>query len=378
MKSFFVNFAVLLSGLFLSSICLAGEFELEYSGTIRGLYGVMDTKKKDSHNNLPNRLVSKNDFKASLEYAFDDEYSLGLINNSGFIRRQHDDIYLKEDARFYNYGYADTPFGRIIVGQDYNVANKFHKGGDSGEVLNISDEDLNYFLFNPNWQNGKDFTAFYTPKSTAIMNDGRAFKFSYITPEFYNTLVGFTYTPDNKDRRGMVSRYTNYQKKEDGYVVALHNELELDFADIYTSIGYGIFNRTDKELSLGITLVRGGWSLAGGYKNAYIDGNKNPITVTPSKKGQIAYFDNYRESEAWDISLSYEIGPLKSSIMYLHTKAKNTSNKDDIILITNSYDFNKWIEIYLIGGYTNARGYNKEDINSNKGYVGIFGLGLSF
>lgn len=356
----------------------SGNFNLDYKINIRGYYGIADTQKKATNNNMPNRLVNRNDAKFKATYSFDDDYSISWSNSSSAIFRQHDPRYEHDgEWRFYNWGTVDTPYGRFIGGEDFNVAYLFHRGAKDSGPLDITDSNTTWFLSNHNWKNGKKAVSFLTPKSTAMMTDGRAAKFNYITPKLGNTLLGFTYTPDNPSRRGMVSRYNNYER-DDAYVTAMHNEWEFDFADMYTSVGYGLFNRTDKELSLGVTLARGGWTVGVGYKKAYVDGKKNSITTVTTDSRRPAYYDNYRESQAWDISVGYEIGPVKTSIAYLHTKADNTKNEDDLVIWSNTYSYNKYLDIYAIGAYQNSREMNKLDENRNKGFAFIAGVGINF
>lgn len=87
-------------------------------------------------------------------------------------------------------------------------------------------------------------------------------KISYITPEFYHTLLGFSYIPDTYNRRGLVNKDARYAKK-DGYAAAAYNSLDLGFADMTSSAGYAEFHDNDKEFSLGLNLARGNWNLGG-------------------------------------------------------------------------------------------------------------------
>lgn len=361
-----------------SSLAFAGDFELEHSVKVRGYYGIAETKKKASNNNMPNRLVSRTDVKLKGVYSFNDNYSLIWNNSSSAIFRQHDTRYNNDgEWRFYNWATFSSPYGLLTAGQDFNVAHKFHQGGEDSGPLSMNDTNITWFLSDYNWKNNKKYVSFQTPKSTSMMADGRALKVNYITPKVYNTLFGFTYTPDGASRRGLISRYNDY-KHDDAYVFAMHNEWEFDFADVYTSAGYGVFNRTDRDISLGVTLARGGWSIAAGYNKYYIDGNENPITTVTIDPRRPAYYDNYRESQAWDFSIGYEIGPVKTSIAYLHTKADNTPNRDDLVIWSNTYAVNKMLDVYAIGGYINSKGLDRSDANNNKGYTAIMGLGINF
>ncbi|MFV0625989.1 MAG: hypothetical protein ACK5N8_01390 [Alphaproteobacteria bacterium] len=371
-------FSVCLSLCLVSQNALAGEFELDHELNIRGYYGVSDTKKKPTNNNMPNRLVNRSDLKASGVYDFDNGYKFGVYNSSSLIFRQHDSTYNHDgEWRFYNYGMLQSPYGSFIGGQDFNVAHRFHRGAKDTAPLGIDDTNMTWFLSDPNWKNGKKSVAFHTQKSTSMMDDGRAVKFSYITPKFFdNTLFGLTYTPETPNRRGLVSRYNDYAH-EDAYVAAMHNEWELDFGDLYTSAGYGVFNRNTQAFTLGATLSQGNWTYATGYKNSFSYGDEK-ITSISTDANRPALYDNYRDSWSWDVSIGYKFGPLKTSVAYLRTEAKKTDNKDDLFIWSNTYSYNKMIDIYLIGGYLNSKGDNKLPENNNKGYAAIVGVGLNF
>ena len=92
----------------------------------------------------------------------------------------------------------------------------------------------------------------------------------------------------------------------------MQNRWELpDNSTLYTSMGYGIFNRTDNEMSFGVTWVKDNFNIAAGYKNAWIKGNKNPITYKAKSSYLPALFDNYRESNAYNVSMGYQFENFK-------------------------------------------------------------------
>lgn len=169
------------------------------------------------------------------------------------VFRQHDKDYNDGDWRFYPYALAENPkYGKFTVGHTYNAAFQLHQGAQEITWIGIQDSNLPYWLTSANWVNGLKTVKFATPKSTNIMDDGRSFKFSYFTPMIGNTKFGFSYAPDNASRRGMVSRYTSYQKKEDGYTAAMQNKWNpgLDIFEIKK--GTMVY---DKEISGGASSV---------------------------------------------------------------------------------------------------------------------------
>ncbi|MDD4556064.1 MAG: hypothetical protein PHE89_01865 [Alphaproteobacteria bacterium] len=372
------TYLICLSFLFASQNVVAGELELNHELNVRGYYGVSQSKKKPSNNNMSNRLVNRNDFKGSATYDFENDYKLGIHNSSSLIYRQHDATYNHDgEWRFYNYGMFTTPYGSFIGGQDFNVAHRFHRGAKDFGPMGIDDSNMTWFLGDANWKNGKNSVAFLTPKSSSMMDDGRALKFSYITPKvFENTIFGFTYTPNTPSRRGLISRYNDYAH-DDAYVMAMHNEWEIDSGDLYTSAGYGFFNRNTQTLTLGATYLQGNWSFATGYRNSFTYGDES-ITKTSTNSRLPVFYDNYRESWSWDASVGYKFGPIKTSVAYLHTQAKKTDNQDDLFIWNNTYAYSKMIDFYLIGGYLKARGDNKLPANNNRGYAAVAGIGLNF
>jgi hypothetical protein len=145
---------------------------------------------------------------------------------------------------------------------------------------------------------------------------------------------------------------------------------------LYTSAGYGLFNRTDNEFSFGASVEYKNFNLASGYKKAYIDGKKNPISDYKINSHLPAFFDNYRESEAWNISTGYKWEKYQTNLAYLNTAAKNTRHQDNLLIWSNIYSYNKYFDIYLVGAYLNY--HQAENIDDNRGYAVITGIGLKF
>ena len=295
------------------------------------------------------------------------------------VVRQHDASYPQGDWRFYPYLLAEKDdCGKLTIGYTYNAAYLLHQGAQEISWIGIKDSNLTYWLSGVNWSNRLKKVRFATPKSTYIMDDGRAFKFSYFTPPIGNTKFGFSYAPDNASRRGMVSRYARYEKKEDGYTAAVQSRWKFGSGDLYTSAAYGLFNRTDNEWAFGARWVVGKFNISGSYKNAYVRGDKNPISTKALNPYLPAYFDNYREGQAWDFSIGYDFGRFKTNLAYLHAKADNTRNRDDLFVQTNRYALNKYFELFLVNGYINSKGNDRRSEDNNKGYAVITGLALKY
>lgn len=363
----------------LPGVAAAHGFEFSQSGMAGVYYGVMETRDNNNVSNMPNRLVFRSDGNLEGAYKFENQTRLGVHADYTLVFRQHDKDYNDGDWRFYPYALAENPkYGKFTVGHTYNAAFQLHQGAQEITWIGIQDSNLPYWLTSANWVNGLKTVKFATPKSTNIMDDGRSFKFSYFTPMIGNTKFGFSYAPDNASRRGMVSRYTSYQKKEDGYTAAMQNKWNPGLGDLYTSVAYGLFNRTDNEWAFGVRWVVDKFNVSTSYKNAYIDGDKNPISTTARSPHLPAYFDNYREGEAWDFSVGYDFGRFKTNFAYLHSEAKNTRNRDDIFIQANRYSLNEYFELFWVNAYSNSKGIDRNSDNNNKGYAVITGIALKY
>ena len=363
----------------LPGVAAAHGFEFSQSGMAGVYYGIMETRDTNNVSNMPNRLVFRSDGNLEGAYKFENQTRLGVHADYTLVFRQHDKDYNDGDWRFYPYALAENPkYGKFTVGHTYNAAFQLHQGAQEITWIGIQDSNLPYWLTSANWVNGLKTVKFATPKSTNIMDDGRSFKFSYFTPMIGNTKFGFSYAPDNASRRGMVSRYTSYQKKEDGYTAAMQNKWNPGLGDLYTSVAYGLFNRTDNEWAFGVRWVVDKFNVSTSYKNAYIDGDKNPISTTARSSHLPAYFDNYREGEAWDFSVGYDFGRFKTNFAYLHSEAKNTRNRDDIFIQANRYSLNEYFELFWVNAYSNSKGVDRNSDNNNKGYTVITGIALKY
>lgn len=357
----------------------AGSFEFSGSGMAGEYFGIMETRRGNNLDNMPNRAVFRADGKFKGAYRAVSGSRVGIHADYTVVDRQHDKNYPDGDWRFFPYLLGeDDRFGKLTAGYTYNAALLLHTGAHDITWLGIRDSNLTYFLSSANWKNGRKQVKFATPKSTAIMDDGRAFKISYFTPEIGNTTFGFSYTPDNASRRGMVSRYVDYEKPEDGYTAGARSRWKLGAGKLYTSVAYGIFNRTDNEWTAGARWEYAGFDIGFSYKKAWVDGNKNPVATAAAGFGLPAYFDNYREGQAWDISLGYDFGRFKTNIAYLHTEAENTRHRDDLWVQSNRFAYNEYIELYWINGYLNSKGPERQSSENNRGYAFITGVALKY
>lgn len=368
------RYTLLFSLLVFTSLPALAEWEFGASGLAGAYYGFSKTKYE---NKYPSRFVGRADASLKADYVFDKITKLGIHASTTVMYREDDKTRSEGEYRFYPYLNSESKFGTIQIGYTQSAAYQLYKGAKDITFLKVDDSNATYFLSNPNWSNSFKSTAHFTPKSTAIMTDGRAPKITYITPKFNGIKLGASYTVHNANRRGMTSRYADYETNEDGYTFGAQKEWTLNKrAKLTASLGYGVFNTTDKEISAGINFEYCRFNMGAGYKKAYIDGNKNPIATQKVNSYLPAYFDNFRESQAWSISAGYKWTKFKTNLAYLHTQAENTRHQDSLFIFSNVYNLTKKVELYGVGTHLNAHSTTHE--KDNKGCSFIMGIGYRF
>ena len=349
------------------------EWEYSATGEAKILYGysalAQKYKKQNKQNNIPSDLwlglSARNEFSDDYELAFFADFMGGT------------DQYLKD----YNqgswgqeiYGKWQTPYGQFSAGQMYNVAYLQGVSAPDFGPLGVNNSDVVNFIANPNWIRRKKITSYKTLNSTYINTDGDAPKISYLTPEFYNTTFGVSYTPYTYSRSGLVNKHASYHKNG-GIIVSAENHLELDFVEIKSSLGYADFFENDKEYSAGISFYRKGFTLGGSYRRTNSIGKK-----TAKKHFDLPqYFDAYRNAEAYALGIGYEIGPFKTALTYFSSKAKQTDFEDRIVQFSGEYRLEKHITLYSAIAHAEFSGEKDLPQHSNKGYAFIFGTSVNF
>ena len=339
----------------------AGEFSYEIEGHAQSLYGYTDVKKH-------NHGVGQGNIDSTLSYAFDAQNAVTLHGNlNGGIDQEIQDF---NQGRWGEevYGELMSGYGQVMIGQVANVASLFHNGAPSVGALS-SNNDVADFLHNPSWKRTKKETYFSTLNSTDINTDGVAPKLNYLTPEFYGTAIGFSYMPDGYNRRGLINKQADYAH-DDGFVAAVYNDRDWGAVSSQTSFGYAQYHGNDKEFSYSLKLSRGNWSLGGGFRKTYVDGDNKISNSEILPTG----FDAYREGKAWNVGIGYEIGPFSTALSYFESKADHLPDKSKATVFSNQYQVNKYFDIYLAAAYTD----NTTATERQNGYAVVSGIGVNF
>ena len=349
----------------LSCPSFAGEWQYDISGSATSFFGYYDAKDNSS------RAIGNIDLNLAARYVFNNEYEAGIYADFMYGIDHELEDYNQGKWGEEIYAIADSPYGRLMLGQTFNVAAQFHNGAPNI----IEDSNIADFITNPNWQRKGHYARFTTLNTTYINTDGVAPKISYISPEYYNTMLGLTYVPETYNRRGLINKYASYYDKG-GYILGLYNSFDVNSLTVTTSLGYAEFFDNDKEFSAGLSLSRGNWTLGGSWRKTNAD-SKNPISKSTTENTP-EWFDGYRDAYAWDIGIGYEFGPYKASLSYFNAKSSAGDNEDKIIMFANQYQVNKYIDVYLMASHVDFEEGNASLKEDNDGYAFITGLSLKF
>lgn len=367
---------ILLPVLFSLCVCSfarAGEWSFEASGDIRGAYGYSDVSERFEKYDDNNNAFADAEINLNAFYEADEDYALSL--NLDVMAGVDEELQDYNQGRWGEeaYAVAETPWGSLQGGQMYNIDYQFYEGAPRVGILRNNSDMVN-FVANPNWKRTAKETKFATLNTVYINTDGVAPKVSYVTPEFWGTKAGFSYVPDAYNRRGLINKHADYAK-DDGWIGAVYTEQDLGWLDLSASAGYAQFHEDDKELSAGLRLRRGNWSLGGGWRKTYVDGRDKRLDADVRLP---EFFDEYREGQAWEAGLGYEIGPFQSALTYFESKAERTDNKDKIWMFSNQYQVDRNLLVYAAVAHVDFEGATQALDDNNQGWAFIGGLGLTF
>ena len=351
----------------------AGEFVYDYSAVADGFYGYTQYADKYNHLYQRNNTPISAEISTSIGYDFgnDNQISIGADAQVAHGKKIKD--YNHGDWGENLYASLATKYGELSVGQIYNAAYQMAVGAPTVGYFRVNNSPITDFITNPNWQRSGKITSYRTLNSTYLNTDADAFKFAYVTPEFYNTKMAFSYTPDSYSRAGLINKNSRYDNRS-SYSAGLYNNTDLGYFEAESSLGYAYNHKNNQEISAGLSLYRKGWTLGGSYRKSFTS-SKDFALNDASEENMLYYFDGYRKGQAFTVGISYEIGPFKSGISYFAAYADETNNRDSIVSFVNRYAFNKYVSVYLATAYSEHKG-DKVPVDSSKGYAFIGGLEL--
>ena len=117
-------------------------------------------------------------------------------------------------------------------------------------------------------------------------------------------------------------------------------------------------------------IYRKGFTVGASYRKTKSENNKYAINKN-------TLFDAYRDGEAYNIGISYSIGPITTGLSYFDSKSNISKNRDKIISFSNTFEYNKNVSFSFTTAHIDSTGEDKNILNNNKGYAFIFGVELS-
>lgn len=362
----------------ISTVANAGEFFYDYGAVATGFYGYTEYADKYrplyKHNHTP--VTAEIQTIAGYRFDNDDELTLGAEAQISGGKEIED----------YNHGewgenlyatYASDKYGELTVGQVYNAAYQLAVGAPSVGVWRVNNSPVTDFIANPNWVRHSRAAAYRTLNSTFLNTDADAPKISYTTPEIYHTKAAFSYTPDSYSAAGLINKRSRYDNRA-SYAVGLYNNSDLNYVEVESSLGYALNHKNNQEVSAGLSIYRKGWTLGGSYRQSWKTTHDYELNERATDRTYMPEnFDGYREGHAYNVGISYEIGPFKTGVSYFASYADKADNKDKIVAWANRFAVNKYAALYLVGAYAEYKG-NGEIKDNNRGYAGMVGLELSY
>ncbi|MBP5352135.1 MAG: porin [Alphaproteobacteria bacterium] len=370
MKKYFLAFCAVCW----TSTASAGEFFYDYGGTANSFYGYSDYSSKYNRLYKHHHTPTAAELSVSAGYRFnpDNELVIGVDGQIAGGREVEDYNHGKWGENVY--ATYKSAYGEWSIGQIYNAAYQLAVGAPTVGYFKVNNSPMVDFLANPNWQRYGKTASYRTLNSTYLNTDADSLKISYTTPEFYRTRLAFSYAPDSYSRAGLVNKNSRYDNRS-SYAAGIYNEAELVGLEVESSLGYAYNHKNNQEVSAGLSIYRKGWTLGGSYRKSFTSSGDYPLNIYHDSTTPYD-FDGYRKGQAFNVGLSYEIGPFKTGVSYFAAYADKTDNEDKIITWANRFAFNKYIAAYLAAAYAEYKGKDSFS-GSNRGFATIGGLELS-
>ena len=369
--------SLIVFGLCISAIpAVAGEWKYSYGLTANSFYGYSGYAEKYHRAYKHHHTPSSAEMMSSVGYRFNERTALTLGLDAQIAGGKEVEDYNQGEWGENIYGSLATEYGEFTVGQIYNAAYQMAVGAPSVGYFRVNNSPVTDFIANPNWQRHSRTASYSTLNSTYLNTDADAPKISYVTPEIYRTKLAFSYAPEEYSKAGLVNKHSRYDNRS-SYAFGLYNDFDLDWLEVESSLGYAYNHKNDQEISAGLSLYRKGWTLGGSYRQSFMSSHDYKMNLHSSDETP-AYFDGYRQGQAYNIGLSYEIGPFKTGVSYFYAAARKTAHKDKIVTWANRFAFNKYAALYVATAYGKYQG-NKDTADAgNEGYALISGLELTF
>lgn len=370
MKRF--SFVFFIACIFIALPAFSSNFDYDKNAKLRILYGHTQSENKQSKNNFPlfGNVKGTINYKQSENFSFNLHGTLKAKISNGL-----------ENLNQGHWGeefYVDmlSNFGDIYIGQMKNAAAQLSITDSNLSIWQSAPTDIVDFINNPNWKQNNKNKYYATLTSTVPNTDASAFKISYLTPEYNNTTIGISYTPEVKANDSPISKFSSYYGNS-SYSIALYNyhDFNLFESDFYVS--FSNYENSHSEYGIGFSIYTRGWSIFGSYLKTEVKHSDKHITTITKSKNKIAYYDDFRKSTAYNFGISYEFSYLTSTLSYFDSFSQNTKAYNRIINLNNSIKFDKNYSLYLGIAYIDFQN-TKGCLKDNNGFSAYTGVQFEF
>lgn len=349
----------------------------EYGGFLRTAPGISRLAHGDRDHDREYHFPDSANLQNSLTYQYNDDTTLsmhlilkaeaGTSSDNLNQGKWGEEAYLK----------LDSLYGEFFIGQMPNVATELGINRANLPNWQAAPEDIANYIHNPNWKQRNRTKYYSTLNSTLINTDGSSLKFSYLTPEFYNTTLGVSYVPHNRSADGLTSKFSPYYK-DAAWVASAYHHQEFSAFDAEAYLSYADYEHSHCEYAGGLALYRKGWTVFGSYRQSHAGRSDYALAQQKISYNRQAGYDGFRDSKAWNIGLSYEFAIINTTVSYFDSRAENSRARSRIINWHNSIKPYKNLGFYLGSAWVDFETGNYNIDHGKRGLAFYAGAEISF
>ena len=355
----------------------AGNFEFDYYGSIRFAPGYI-INDHAAHNVQSDFHMPLNGWiENSVGYVWDEDTNLTLFTRlSGESGSDLDHLNQGnwgEEAT----GLWASKYGELYVGQAQNAAVMLGVNRPNINIWQIQPAEMVNYLSNPNWQQKKSRKYYSTLNSTLINTDGSSFKLSYLSPEWQNTRLGLSYTPENNAKDGLSSKFAPYYDKS-AWIISLQNYRYFNFGETNFYAAFADFTDSHREYAAGLSYYHKGWTLFASYRKTQTSDSDAKITTQTLSPNMPAYFDAFRNGYAWNAGMSLQFAYVSAIVSYFESAADDFDARNRFVNTHLSFKMHKNLSFYAGFGWSEFTAGKDFLAENNRGIYTYTGIEFNF
>ena len=363
------------------------KISLGIGGYMNTFFSVASINESDdvSQDYNPTGLFSDGEVHFKGEYKHDN----GITFGANVQLEMFGDFNSGGDTIDEKYAYVDGDFGRIVAGSENSAAYIMHYAAPN-VGLPVNSGWVTVFI--PNTGLGMSGVNRSPLGSTYLDYGNDDNTLTYYTPRFYGFQVGLSYTPSvtgNGDGKNFPVEADVETEYSNGFAVGVNYVEDFNGFGVAISGGYRFAQVDDtrhdppagtaaddyQSVSAGINLSYAGFTIGGSYANE-MEGKQNCGSNSSCPVGIV----NSTEGYAWDVGVSYEMGPWAFGVTYFHGQDEGqiaVKSDDELDAVQGGVS-------YALGPGISARAgvmwgqWSPEQGDDQSGIAGAAGLSFSF